>query len=29
MLSSPRIASCRGDAITPPLEIKPNQNNVQ
>jgi hypothetical protein len=29
MLSSPRIASASGDAITPPLEIKPNQNNIQ
>jgi hypothetical protein len=29
MLSSPRTASCSGDAITSPLEIKPNQTNVQ
>jgi len=29
MLSSRGIASCSGDAVTSPLEIKPNQTNVQ
>jgi hypothetical protein len=29
MLSSPRIASWSGDAMTSPLEVKPNQTNVQ
>jgi hypothetical protein len=29
ILSSSRIALCSGDAITSPLEIKPNQTNVQ
>jgi hypothetical protein len=29
MLSSPRIASASGDALTSPLQIKPNQNNIQ
>jgi hypothetical protein len=29
MLSSPRITSCSGDAITSSLEIKPNQTDVQ